>query len=161
MPQYGEYATPEQQRAAIRQPLPQAPHPAPEPERATTTAARPRRTADRVLTIALLAYGLLTVLTAIPQLLDFQGFVDAWIDVAGVDAEFTNFAQGRVWGHIGAVVFGLGWVVTALASVRALRRGRVAWWIPLVGAIVTFLIASICLSVPILGDPGIAAHFGR
>ena len=38
--------------------------------------------------------------------------------------------------------------------------GKLAWWIPLVGAIVTFIVVSVCLTVPLLGDPAIVAHFG-
>lgn len=173
-PQYGEYATPEEQRARIQQPdtqplpgpavgpgspvePPYAPHP-PHP-RPTTDAARPSRSADRIITFALLAYGLVTVITAVPQMLDFTGFAETWMDVAGVDAEFTNHAAGVLWGRVGAAVFIGGWIVTALLSWRAVRRGRLGWWIPLVGAITTFLVVSGCLVVPLVGDPAIASHF--
>lgn len=170
-PQYGEYATPEEQRARILQPAPDAgsphtppaapapyiPHPPAAP--ATTTAARPSRTGDRIITIALLAYGLVTVITAVPQLLDFTGFAEAWMEMAGVEEPFTNTAQGAQFGAIGAVVFVVGWVVTALLSWRSLARRRLTWWIPLVGAIVTFVAVSAFLTVPLLGDPAIASHF--
>lgn len=162
-PRYGEYATPDEQRAAIRQPLPDAPAPAgpaPVAEQPVTSRTRGSR-ADRVITLALLVYGLLTVVTGVPQLLDFTGFMDAWRDVAGVETPFTNVEEGRRWGAIGAAAFAGGWLLTALASVVLLRRGRAAWWMPLVGAIATFLVVSVCLSVPILGDPGMMAHFGR
>lgn len=161
-PLYGEYATPEQQRAAIRLPLPEPDPRAPEPVDTAPVTSRARGSrADRIITIALLAYGFITVVAAIPQLLDFTAFMDAWIEVAGVDAEFTNVAQGARWGLIAAAVFAVGWVATASASVIMLRRGRAAWWIPLAGAIVTFIIASMCLSVPMLGDPAIVEHFAR
>lgn len=169
-PQYGEYATPEEQRAHILQPAPVPPpvdpaggpspyvaHP-PTP-RPTTTAARPSRTADRVITLALLAYGLVTVITAVPQLLDFTGFAETWMEMAGVEETFTNTAQGEQFGTIAAVVFGAGWVLTALLSWRSLARGRLTWWVPLVGAIATFLAVSALLTVPLLGDPAISSHF--
>ncbi|MEW1833998.1 DUF6264 family protein [Microbacterium sp. NPDC079995] len=158
-PQYGEYATPEQQRAAIHHPEPSPaasvdpPHPPTAP--ATTVAARPTRMADRIITVALLAYGLVTVVGAIPQLVDFRSFADTWMEVAGVDGEFTNTAQGALWGGIGAAVFAVGWLVTAAWAWRSLARGRVSWWIPLVGAIATFVIVSVCLVIPIFGDPGL------
>lgn len=174
-PQYGEYATPEQQRAHIRNPLPDvavvplvsadpgvaapaAYHPATGP--ATTTAARPTRTADRIITFALLAYGLVTVITAVPQLWDFSGFAQTWMQVAGIDGTFTNTAQGDLWGRIGAIVFIAGWMLTAFLSWRSLSARRLSWWIPLVGAIVTFIIASICLTVPLVADPAIVGRFG-
>ena len=157
-PQYGEYATPEQQRAAIRQPLPEreiAPAMAP----ATTVVAQPTRTADRVITIALLAYGLFTVLSALPQLLDFPSFAQSWMGILGIEDEFTNVDQGRLWGGIGAALYVAGWLGTALLSWRMLRARRIAWWIPLVGGIVTTLAVSMCLMVPLVGDPAIAGHF--
>lgn len=160
-PQYGEYATPEQQRAAIRQPEPgPAPaasvdHPKPPTAPATTVAARPTRTADRIITVALLAYGLVTVVGAIPQLVDFSAFAETWMEVAGIEGRFTNTAQGALWGGIGAAVFAIGWLVTAGLAWLSLSRGRVSWWIPLVGAIVTFVIVSFCLIVPLFGDAGV------
>jgi len=170
-PQYGEYATPEEQRARIQQPppererahvalphvMPSSSHPPTAP--ATTAAARPTRTADRIITIALLAYGLFTVVSAAPQLWDFTGFAQTWMQVAGIDATFTNTAQGDLWGRIAAFVFIGGWVLTALLSWASLAARRLTWWVPLVGAIVTFIIATVCLTVPLLGDPAISSHF--
>ncbi|GAA3019342.1 DUF6264 family protein [Microbacterium dextranolyticum] len=176
-PAYGEYATPEEQRAAIRQPaestpegtgspaphapLPHAPAQPTTRPHPTTSAARPTRTADRIITVALLAYGLITVLSAVPQLWTFAEFAQTWMTLAGIDATFTNTAQGDLWGRIGAGVFVFGWLVTAVISWRSLRRSRLSWWIPLVGAIVTFLIVSVCLTVPLLSDPAVVAHFSR
>ena len=187
-PQYGEYATPEEQRAAIREPAPggapvvagapaaptrrdapadphrpahahggSAGHPLSRP---TTTAARPPRRADRIITLLLLVYGLITVASAIPQLWHFAEFADAWMTLAGIDGTFTNIAQGELWGRIGVAVFVIGWLVTAGLSGLALSRGRLGWWIPMVGAIVSFIVVSVCLTVPLLGDPAIMAHFG-
>lgn len=176
-PAYGEYASPEEQRAAIRQPAEPATPAAPaghrahppmphgtDPRRAaphpTTSAARPTRTADRIITIALLVYGLVTVVSALPQLWSFAGFAQDWMRLAGIDAPFTNVAQGDLWGKTGAAVFLVGWMATALLSWRSLIRRRLSWWIPLVGAIVTFVVASICLTLPLLGDPAVVQHFG-
>lgn len=165
-PRYGEYATPEEQRAAIREPAPRpapaasVPHRAPQTAPATTVAAQPTRLADRIITMILLGYGLLTVLTAIPQILDFTAFAQTWMDAVGVDGAFTNTDQGRTWGMVGAIVFGIGWLITAALSWLSLVKRRVTWWIPLVGAILTFGIVSACLLVPLLGDPAVAAHFG-
>ena len=58
------------------------------------------------------------------------------------------------------MVFVVGWGATAVTAWRSLVARRLSWWIPLVGAIVTFVIASICLTVPLLGDPAVASHFG-
>ncbi len=191
-PRYGEYATPEEQRARIvgadpehpsdppaltrpdaatpaagsrpaAPPVPDRPQsgPAGSSPRPTTAAARPSRTADRVITIALLAYGLVTVLGAIPQLVDFTGFVDTWTELAGVDATLADPAAGRAWGIAAAVVYAGGWLLTAVLSWMSLSRRRLSWWIPLVGAIVTFVVVSVMLAVPLVTDPGILDAFSR
>ena len=169
-PLYGEYATPEEQRAAIREPALAASTPAahvpmpapvghPPPAHPTTRAARPSRTSDRVITAGLLIYGLITVISAVPQLWNFDEFAQTWMNLAGIDATFSNTTQGLIWGHIASIVFISGWLATALWAFSAVMRGKLAWWIPLVGAIATFVVVSVCLTVPLLGDPAIAAHF--
>ena len=176
-PQYGEYATPEEQRARIAGASGEAPHPDVAPTatvavdtaatstgdlptpRPTTTAARPTRTADRIITFALLAYGLFTVVGAIPQLVDFAGFTDTWMRTAGIDAALIDPAAGRAWGIAAAVVYSVGWLLTAVLSWWSLSARRVSWWIPLVGAIVTFLIVGMLLTVPLVTDSGFMAGF--
>lgn len=71
----------------------------------------------------------------------------------GVEGEFSNFAAARVWGVIAVVVMVVGYAATVWLSFRRLKRGRSAWWIPLVGFIVTMLVISVCISVPMMGDP--------
>ena len=101
------------------------------------------------------------MLSAVPQLWHFDEFAQTWMTLAGIDATFSNTAQGDLWGRIGALVFAGGWLLTAVLSWRAVSRARLAWWIPPVGAIVTFVIVTACLTVPLLGDPAIVAHFSR
>lgn len=112
---------------------------------------------DRIVTIALLVYGLYTVVTTIPQLLDVAGFAETWMQMAGVDAEFTNYESGTLWGRIAAIVFAVGWLLTALWAWHWSTKGRRAVWIPFVGAVVSFILVSACLTVPILGDPALVA----
>jgi len=181
-PQYGEYATPEQQRELIRRsggtppaapdadsagqppapvvPAPVTPALAAHPAEGAANAA-PRRRGDRFVTIALLAYGLFTVVTTIPQLVRYSSFAQSWLEMAGIQAEFTAVESGRLWGGIAAAVFALGWIVTTLISWRMLTRGRLSWWIPLVGAVVTFVVVSICVSVPLMSDPAIVEQILR
>lgn len=177
-PLYGEYATPEEQRARIRQPdatwaleTGQAVSPAATPPRqpappagarppsATAKAAPTRgRLVDRVVTVGLLAYGLFAVVSSFVALADFSTFANTWMDTVGIDGEFTNIAQGRLWGTIAAAVFAFGWLVSALISWRMLRRGRITFWVPLVGAVVSYAAVTALLLVPLLGDPAIADY---
>lgn len=160
-PQYGEIATLEEQRKAAGLPPLDAVAPevtASSPPTSTaapsaSTAARMPRPVDRFITIALLAYGLVNVIMTGLSYLDFSTAMNEVMGVLGIDGEFTNYAQGRLWGTIAAVVLAVGWSATAYLSVRRLRSAKVAWWLPLAGAFVTMLIASICVAVPMMGDP--------
>ncbi|MEV4666742.1 DUF6264 family protein [Microbacterium sp. LWO12-1.2] len=156
-PQYGELATPEEQRLAAGlppltevQPAVVAPEPAPQ---AVVAEPARRRPVDRFATIALLAYGLVNVVMTAMSYLDLPASMNQTMKMMGIDGEFTNFAQGRLWGTIAAIVLVIGWCVTAALSVRRLRRGKLSWWVPIVGAVVTLLVTSICIAVPMMGDP--------
>lgn len=116
------------------------------------------RPADRLITVALLAYGLVNVITTGLSYLDLPVVMNQTMDILGIEGEFTNFAQGKLWGTIAAAVLAVGWTVTAMLSVRRLRRRKVTWWVPLAGAAATMLVVSLCLMVPMLGDPAFIAH---
>lgn len=173
-PQYGEYATPEEQRARIRHPdasraieTGQAPHAAPAAPPIAPTASAPapapadpavvarRGLIDRIATIALLVYGLANVVTSLPQMISFTPYADALEQVLGVDASAIDLSSGRTWGTVAAVVLALGWVATALLSWRRLRRGRLAFWVPLAGGAVTILVSGLLLSVGLMSDPAV------
>jgi len=167
-PQYGELATPEEQRRAAGlppleevvitgppvAPIPEPAHGKPQP------SASPARShpLDRFATIAMLAYGLINVIITGLSYLDLPSVMNNAMEIVGIEGEFTNFAQARTWGTIAAVVLAVGWVITAAVSIRRLRRGRITWWLPIVGAIATMIVVVICISVPMMGDPAFAAY---
>lgn len=166
-PQYGEYATPEEQRARIRQPdmtrlLETGQDPdalggaAPADPSARPTAGpglRRGRFADRVATIALLIYGLVNVVTGIPAMLDYDSYVAAVLQVLGIDGEIADPSAGRPWAIAAALVLAIGWMLTAWLSWRSLARERLTWWIPLVAGIVFTFVSGVLLMVPIVSDP--------
>ena len=169
-PQYGELATPEEQRrAAGLPPLEEVvvPPPAPPtagvvPPNGTSDAPAKRpHPVDRLVTIALLAYGLVNIVITGLSYLDLANVMNQTMKILGIEGEFTNFAQGRTWGTIAAIVLAVGWCLTAALSIRRLRRGRITWWLPIVGAIVTMVVVSICLTVPMMGDPAFIAHLDQ
>ncbi|MGP3536237.1 DUF6264 family protein [Microbacterium sp. RD1] len=167
-PQFGEYASAEEQRARIARPEvtdalsagmrpPGSGAPAPAGRPARVPAASGARRADRVGTIALLLYGLFNVLLTVPRLFDFPTFANEYLELLGADGTFTNTAAADVWGPVAAVVYIAGWVATALVSWRMLQRGRIAFWVPLVGAVVTTSIVAACVAVPLSADPAFLA----
>ena len=167
-PQYGELATPEEQRRAaglppldeiVAEPIVVTPAPTPAP--AVDVAPRRVNRADRVVTIGLLVYGLFNVIFTAVSYLDLTRVMNESMKILGIDGEFTNYEQGKLWGTIAAVVLVVGWSLTAWASVRRLRRAKITWWVPLVGAAVTMLITSMCLAVPMFGDPAFMSYVGN
>lgn len=160
-PRYGELATlDEQRRAAGLPPLSEVAPPPGEPASATPAApassARPHPV-DRFVTIALLAYGLINVVMTGLSYLDVPAAMNEVMGVLGIDGEFTNYAQGALWGTIAAVVLAVGWALTAFLSIRRLRSGRISWWLPVVGAFATLVVTSICIAIPMMGDPAFVA----
>lgn len=125
---------------------------------AAAAPGRRRRPVDRIITIALLAYGLVSVIVTAVSYLDLPTAMNETMKILGIDGEFTNFAKGRLWGTFAAVVLVMGWALTALLSVRRLRRGKLTWWVPVVGAAATTIAASICIMVPMMGDPAFIAY---
>lgn len=168
-PQYGEYATPEEQRARIRQPDATLsidegyrpgtapPAPAPEPTMGEVRVAR-RNHVDRVATIALLLVGAFNVVVSAASYFDFPASTARTWEMLGIPGEFTNIDAGRTWGMIAAIVLIVGYALTALLATLNLRAGRVSWWIPLVGAVVSYVVVSVCLAVPLLGDPSFVEY---
>lgn len=170
-PQYGEYATPEEQRARIRQPdttwaieTGQAPAevaadaPAAEPHGwpVDTAKAPPlpqTRNTDRIVTLSLLIVGGFNVAFTAVSYFDLAGLADQAMKMLGIPGEFTNLDAARLWGPISAAVLILGYLLTAFFAWRRMRKGRLSWWIPVVGAVVTYVIVYFCLAVPLLGDP--------
>lgn len=162
-PQYGEYATPEQQRASIREPVreamsvPVAPSPAaPTPDVAAPPARRPG-TVDRIVTVLLLIFGLVNVASSVPALLDYDGYVASFLDALGVDGALADPAAGAPWGIAAALVLVVGLVAAAALSRASLRRGHISFWIPLVAAVVVNLVAAFLAIVPIVGDAALWA----
>lgn len=167
-PQYGEYATVEEQRRLAGLPPVDAAQAAPavqaapvvlEPDQDKVAPAEIKpRPWNRLITIALLAYGLVNVFMTGMAYLDLPSVMNQTMEIIGIDGEFTNFAQGKFWGTIAAVILVIGWVCTALISIRRLRTNKLTWWIPLVGAAVTMIVVGICITVPMMGDPAFIAH---
>ncbi len=171
-PQYGEYASASEQRAHIREPLPEAtplvPPTAPvtapiDPsyadwhaitaEQGAAEAARAARKPDRMITITLLAIGALNVVTSFFSFLNFAETIDRSYVMMGVDGSFSNFEAGKLWGLISALVLVAGYILTVVISRARMKTNKAAWFTPLVGAVVTYAIIMACISVPLMSDP--------
>ncbi|WP_396668045.1 DUF6264 family protein [Microbacterium sp. R86528] len=174
-PQYGEYATVEEQQARIRQPditqaldtgvVADVPEgqlspdvvPAETPLAGNSGARREvrRRPFDRAATIGLLVYGLITVVTSFTELVEYNPYAEQMLSMMGVDTDLAATIVGQSWGIAAALVLVFGWFVTAVLSWMSMSRGRISWWIPLVGAFVFTGVSALLMLVPLMNTPGV------
>ncbi len=168
-PAYGEYATPEQQAAAIGVPavLPptlEAPPVAPPPPwgQAALPAQTGARRWDLFLTALLVAYGLWSVISGLVQYSNLTTVAQTFYTSQGIGT-FTStrpalaMALGLVINVSDVVIF----IVVAYIAFRLLRRGRVAFYVPLIGGIVTTIIAAVCLVTFLATDPSFSTYLSK
>jgi hypothetical protein len=149
-PQYGEYATPEQQAEAMGQvyvpPTPETPAPAPEPNAAPAYPVRQPGYANRFLTVFLLALGALSLFGNIPSYLNLATSlksVMASADLTPVPVPSSLNAVGIPILIANIVIYG----AAVLISILAIRRGRVSFYIPIVGFILFVLVFGVVIAV--------------
>ena len=134
--------------------VPTAPAPAP----TTVEAARPAHPVDRVVALALLAYGLWNVITSVIAFLDPASLMATMMQMLGITGSFSHYEQARTWGVVAAIVLIVGWTATAAWTLQRLRRGRLTWWVPLVGGAVFVTLSTFCMLVPFYGDPAVVSY---
>jgi hypothetical protein len=163
-PQYGEYATPEEV-AALRGEAPSLPpppnsDPAPRPAAVREPARGSTwRRLDRPITIALIVFGVLNLLQYAGALLDFEYFLERATEGTILeDVDFTDVA--RVGGIVLFVLCLVLVVASGAIAVLLLRRGRVAFWVPLVAGVLSALGWIAVLVVILLQTPGALATSG-
>jgi hypothetical protein len=161
-PQFGEYASPEQQAAAMgKRPIPplrvqpEMPEPvrasaadgtpAPDPADRVVSRRLPRHhPVDRIATLVLLGLGLFSLLNAVPSYFAFGKALERF--TRALDETYTAPA---VAAQAGYVLFATQIVLFLLAlglSVRRVRAGKLAFWIPLVAWVVFDLAAAVIVS---------------
>src|SRR5690606_32088313 len=159
----GEKATPEEQARAIeasggtqdwqrRAAIPPAseretPHRpvrfgAPRASAGTTTGTY---SVNRFATIFLLGVGLVAVLQSVFGYADLAGTIQTLYTQQGI-GEYTPTDLTNTIGMALIVVHATVWVITAWVSLVILARGKIAWWIPLVGAVITVIIMAALLA---------------
>lgn len=171
-PQYGEYASPEQQAKAMGVTSPPPPNvpalarptgalaPPPPPygqnlPRAATVAT-PRRW-DLMLSAVLLAYGLYSVVSGMFQFADLGALINRVYQMQGI-GQFTTTQLATTLGIVINTSDVVLFVATALITFALLRRGKVAFYVPLIGGAIAGIIALVCILVLMFGDPAYLNH---
>lgn len=185
-PQYGEYATPEEQRAAVKAPetnphyappeeqrppyIPQpspfhpdaadrfAPPQAPEAGHPSETSTALRHPADRVVTIALLVLGLFNVITTIAGRDGIASQIDGAYRSMGLTGDYIVTPLTGTVADVVAIAFLALWVVAAGLSSWAMLRGWIAFWIPLAAGFLANLASAVGYLILFLHDPTFLAY---
>ena len=124
---------------------------------ASTPASPPRRLWDVVLTAVLLGMGVVSVVSSIPQYANFGATLQTVVTQMGY-GEFTAVDLANSVGiaiNVSQIVL---LFVTLFISIRVVQRGRLGFYIPLIGGAVSGLVLVVLFFVAILGDPTFLAQ---
>jgi hypothetical protein len=156
-PEYGEFASPEEQAAAAGvQPHwdpPTLPASRSEPgAAAATTVAAPRRW-DLTLTMVLIVLGTFATFNSFGGYADLAGTLNGLYKVYGYTGTVADPVLANRVGVAMNVVQVVALVLAVIVSARRLRAGRLAFPVPLIAALVA-AVASVILVGSVLGsDP--------
>ena len=168
-PQYGEYASVDEQIAAGGHAVEAAPAPVSPTTVTPATALAPPVASTRVpgapptirrwdlpLTIALLVLGGYSVISGIPGFLNFASALND-VYVASGYGEYTSTSLANGIG-IGALVSqSVLYVVTVALAVARLRAKKLAFFIPLIGGLASGVVIFVLMLVAMTSDPALAA----
>ena len=103
----------------------------------------------------LLALGLVYVLGGAASYLELKQTLDTAYAQWGIGA-YTPTALTSSIGIAIVVGQSLIWLVAAFASFRRLRLGKVAWWIPVIAAVLALALSTALMAVLLTSDPAFA-----
>lgn len=187
-PQYGEYATPDQQRAAMAVP-PDPDARAEDPPLAADAAGRsasegagtangaaggrgsaaptdPRGVAAgargmtrggiayRVITVGLLAFGLAQAFSLSRSFLMLDATLSAQAQQLGI-TDYRPLPAVGALGVIATVAVIVLWLAAVICSFALRRRGRLAFWVPLVAGVISIALTAVAIAVGFSATPDI------
>ncbi|EAR24531.1 fructose-bisphosphate aldolase [marine actinobacterium PHSC20C1] len=117
---------------------------------------RKRRLWDVLLTSTLLLFGVVDVMGTIPVLTDMGPFLREAL--AGQGATFTSDAVAAEAGGAANIARVVVLVLTIVFALIQIQRKRLAFWIPVVGALIAGIALMVAVFVAVLTDPGFMAY---
>ncbi|MCS5715282.1 DUF6264 family protein [Herbiconiux sp. CPCC 205716] len=121
---------------------------APEGDPAPGTEPAPKRglAVDVNITIVLLVLGTLSVGSSVATLLDLNSYMTTAGATFGLGGYPANEVT-RITGVTGAVLHVLLIAGTVWLSIRRIKRQKLAFWVPLTAAVVSFVITCVCVGI--------------
>lgn len=110
-----------------------------------------------MVTVALLALGLVYLIGGAGGYLDLPTTLDTVYAQFGIGT-YTPTAATPAFGIAFVVSQSVVWVAVAVWSYRRLSRGRRSWWVPVLGAVATFLVTVALFAALLGGDPAFLAY---
>jgi hypothetical protein len=139
----------------------------PSPVRPDTRVGTPRtapdRTApgwDRPVTLSLLILGLLGAFFTISIL----GSMPEALQMLYTQANLGTYVQSDTASAVqtaGSIGLGIVWLAAATVSVLLLLRGRRAFYVPIIGGVIAFVLLIAAMAVVLAGDPALLEYFSR
>lgn len=169
-PQYGEYASPQEQAKVIARSLPPVP-PVLQPKDSKTAvtpalappasdpAVRPRRRWDLALSIGMLAYAAVTILAGFSQYSDLPSLLNQVYAQQGIG----TFAGTEFAATAGFAINASNLIIYASVlplTVARLRTRRIAFWIPLAGGVLAAIITGSLMIAVMVNDPTFIEYVG-
>lgn len=150
-PQYGAYATPEQQAKARGT---AASLEVVQPQLVAPVEVRPKRQVDRIVSMVLLAIGFVNITTSIPSWLNLPSTLQMVFDQVGIGT-YTSTALAESLGILAIVVQAVIWIAALAVTISLMRRNRLSWWVPLAAGALALIAVMVILYIAMAGDPAV------
>ncbi|GAB3036931.1 hypothetical protein GCM10027052_14320 [Parafrigoribacterium mesophilum] len=174
-PRYGEYATPQAQAEAMGLPAaapaspgipqqltpPATGHPAPALRNVRSDdVAHRREQTNLIVTVTLLALGLVNIAMSIGSYANLGTTIQSVYDQLGYGT-YTSGALASSLGLVAIAVSVVVWLATAAVSTLLIRKHRISWWLPLVGATLLFITIAVIMTVAVVSDPAFMTYLDK
>lgn len=160
-PEYGEYASGDEQSAALARsgaiPTPERKVPAAptQTRKATPEVYSARSVADRLVTVFLMSFWAVFILGDAASFLNLGLALRAPMKQIGIE----NYQATELTAVVGIAMLVsqlVVWAVAAIWSYRRLSRKQISWWVPVVLGVLGFILIAILLGSLLATDPSVA-----
>lgn len=161
-PEYGEYASDEEHASALeRSGVEPNPLEALAPPSLESTPTPPRRSSlDRIVTVFLLAFGFVSILGSASNYLNLGETLQATMKRIGMgEYHSTELTAGFGVAMLASQV--VVWILAAVWSYRRISRHKIAWWVPVLAGVLSFIVLTVLLGSLLAADPSFIASFSQ